>query len=91
MSLRNTLRSVRMSWRRLYYRAWDVHPTSYLAKNSAIHRSLQMGPYGYIGPRSVVPSGVVIGKYVMIGPELMITGDDHRFDQPRHLAPGGVR
>ncbi|SDJ05349.1 Acetyltransferase (isoleucine patch superfamily) [Salipiger marinus] len=82
MSLRNTLRRVRMLWHRLRYRAWNVHPTCYLARNSAIHGSLRMGPYGYIGPRSVVPSGVVMGKYVMIGPEFMITGDDHRFDEP---------
>jgi acetyltransferase-like isoleucine patch superfamily enzyme len=41
-----------------------------------------MGDYGYIGPHAVVPRGVEIGKYVMIGPELLITGNDHRFDQP---------
>lgn len=81
-SLRHTLRRARIFWRRLWYRAWNVHPTSYLAKNSSIHHSLRMGAYGYIGPGAVVPSGVKMGNYVMIGPELLITGDDHRFDQP---------
>lgn len=82
MSLRKTLRRVRMNWRRLRYRAWGVHPTSYLAKNCNLDRSLQMGAYGYIGPHSVVPSGVTMGNYVMIGPELLVTGADHRFDEP---------
>ena len=82
MSLRNILRRVRMSWRRLRYRAWGVHPTSYLGKNCTLHSSLQMGAYGYIGPHSVVPSGVTMGNYVMIGPELLITGADHRLDEP---------
>ena len=82
ISLRNVLRRVRMSWRRLCYRAWGVHPTSYLGKNCNLHRSLKMGAYGYIGPHSVVPSGVTMGNYVMIGPELLVTGADHRFDEP---------
>lgn len=29
----------------------------------------------------MIPPGVVMGKYVMIGPDLLITGDDHRFDK----------
>jgi acetyltransferase-like isoleucine patch superfamily enzyme len=70
-----------MTWRRLRHRAWGVHPTSYLGKNCAIHHSLQMGAYGYIGPGSVLPSGVIMGNYVMIGPDLLITGNDHRFDE----------
>lgn len=82
MSLRKTLRRVRIGWRRLRYRAWAVHPTSYLGKNCKVHRSLKMGAYGYIGPGSVVPFGVIMGNYVMIGPELLITGGDHRFDCP---------
>lgn len=81
-SLRHTLRQARIAWRRLRYRAWKVHPTSYLAKNCSIHQSLRMGAYGYIGPGAVVPSGVEMGNYVMIGPELLITGIDHRFDEP---------
>ena len=82
MFIRPFLRRVRMSLRRVSYRAWDVHPTSYLAEGCAIHPSLRMGAYGYIGPHSVVPAGVEMGNYVMIGPELRITGDDHRFDEP---------
>lgn len=82
MFLHQILRRLRMVLRRARYRAWNVHPTSYLAKDCAIHPSLRMGPYGYIGPNSVVPAGVEMGNYVMIGPELRITGDDHRFDEP---------
>lgn len=82
MRIRQTLRNARIAFRRLRYRAWGVHKTSYLGKKCSIHRSLQMGAYGYIGPRAVVPSGVVLGNYVMIGPELLITGADHRFDKP---------
>lgn len=82
MKLHMTLRRIRMALRRIIYRAWNVHPTTYLGKNSAIHPSLRMGAYGYIGPRAVVPKGVTMGNYVMIGPELLITGADHRFDKP---------
>jgi acetyltransferase-like isoleucine patch superfamily enzyme len=82
MTLRKTFRRFRMVWRRMLYRAWGVHHTSYLSKYCSLHRSLQMGAYGYIGPHSVVPSGVTMGNYVMIGPELLITGADHRFDEP---------
>lgn len=82
MARRKTLRRIRMALRRFRYRARNVHPTSYLGKNCAIHPSLRMGPYGYVGPRAVVPSGVTMGNYVMIGPELLITGADHRFDEP---------
>lgn len=82
MSLRQFLRRARVALHRARYRAWNVHPTSYLAKNCVIHPSLRMGAYGYIGPGAVVPAGVEMGNYVMIGPELRITGDDHRFDQP---------
>jgi len=64
------------------YRAWGVHPTTYLGGGSRIHPSLIMGPFGYIGPRASIPSGVEAGKYVMIGPELLITGQDHNFDRP---------
>lgn len=82
MALRMTLRRIRVALQRIRYRARNVHPTSYLGKNCAIHPSLRMGAYGYIGPRAVVPSGVTMGNYVMIGPELLITGADHRFDRP---------
>ena len=82
MKLSKMLRRIRMAWNRLNYRAWMVDSTSYLVKNSSIHRSLRMGKFGYIGPKSVIPSGVEIGNYVMIGPELLITGNDHRFDEP---------
>lgn len=82
MAPRVILRRLRMALRRLRYRAWHVHPTSYLARDCRIDRSLRMGPYGYIGPGAVIPSGVAMGKYVMIGPDLLITGADHRFDRP---------
>lgn len=78
--LRSYLRRLRMAWRRFRYGMQRVHPTSYLGSGCSLHRSLVMGPYGYIGPGAMIPAGVVMGKYVMIGPELLITGDDHRFD-----------
>ena len=80
--LRPALRRVRMALRRLRYRAFKVHPTTYLARNCQIHPSLRMGPYGYIGPGADIPVGVEMGKYVLIGPGLVITGGDHRFDRP---------
>jgi acetyltransferase-like isoleucine patch superfamily enzyme len=82
MTLRTLLRRARILFRRLLYRTQNVHPTTYLARNCHIHRSLVMGAFGYIGPYAVIPRGVEMGKYVMIGPELLITGNDHRFDQP---------
>ena len=82
MKVRKFLRRLRMLFRRVRYRAWEVHPTSYLGKDSSIHSSLKMGAYGYIGPHAVVPSGVTMGNYVMVGPSLLITGADHRFDLP---------
>ncbi len=82
MKVRSILRWVRLRWRRLQYRAKYVHPTVYLGANCEIDRSLVMGPYGYIGPRASIPCGVEIGKYVMIGPDLILTGNDHRFDIP---------
>jgi acetyltransferase-like isoleucine patch superfamily enzyme len=81
MSLRKKMRQVKVLILRLKYRARDVHPTSYLACGSRLNPALKMGAFGYIGPGSVVPRGVEIGKYVMIGPELLITGNDHRFDE----------
>jgi acetyltransferase-like isoleucine patch superfamily enzyme len=80
--IRKSLRGLKMTARRVRYRAWNVHPTSYLADSCSIHTSLRMGAYGYIGPGSVIPSGVMLGNYVIIGPELRIIGDDHRFDKP---------
>lgn len=79
--LRALLRHWRVTLQRYRYRAWNVHPTTYLAKRCRIHPSLVMGPYGFIGPGGVVPARVRMGKYVMIGPELLITGDDHVFDR----------
>jgi acetyltransferase-like isoleucine patch superfamily enzyme len=79
--LRSRLRNILIAWRRFRYRTRHVHPTSYLGPASSLDRSLVMGPYGYIGPGAMIPPGVVMGKYVMIGPDLIITGDDHRFDQ----------
>lgn len=70
-----------MAWRRLRHRVSRVHPTCYIGPHCAVDRSLVMGPYGYIGPGANIPVGVIMGKYVMIGPELLITGDDHRFDR----------
>lgn len=82
MFLRQNLRRYLMMLRRLYYRAWRVHSTTYLAKHCSIDPSLRMGAYGYIGPKAVIPASVEMGNYVMIGPELLVTGDDHRFDRP---------
>lgn len=82
MQLKSVLRRTRMALNRLRFRAWDVHPTSYLAMKSKIHHSLRMGPYGYIGPGAEIPADVEMGQYVMIGPNLLITGSDHRFDRP---------
>lgn len=81
-SLRQTLRALRVWWRRLYYRVPLVHATTYLGRGCALHGSLRTGAYSYIGPNAVIPAGVEMGKYVMIGPDLMITGRDHRFDIP---------
>ncbi|MBP9181991.1 MAG: CatB-related O-acetyltransferase [Fuscovulum sp.] len=82
MTMRRKLRSLRMFFRRYRYRAFEVDPSSYLAAGSSIHPSLKMDAYGYIGPHATIPPGVQMGKYVMIGPELLITGNDHRFDLP---------
>lgn len=82
MTIRKKFRHLRMIWRRLRYRAWGVHHSSYLGKNCSLHPSLQMGAFGYIGPSADVPAGVTMGNYVMIGPELLITGADHRYDEP---------
>lgn len=81
MSLRKKLRRVKVHLLRLYYRARDVHPTSYLALGSELHPAIKMGAFSYIGRGAVVPRGVEMGKYVMIGPELLITGNDHRFGE----------
>lgn len=80
--IHSALRSIRMTIRRIRYRAWSVDPTTYIAANCEIHSSLKMGPFGYIGPNAVIPSDVVVGKYVMIGPDLIITGADHIFNCP---------
>ena len=82
MSLRNRMRQVKICALRRYYRARRVHPTTYLALGSKIPRSLKMGAYGYLGPGAIIPHGVKIGNYALIGPELLITGNDHRFDKP---------
>lgn len=71
-----------MALNRLRYGVWDVHPTTFLAGRCQIHQSLKMGPYGYVGPGAEIPADVEFGKYVMIGRDLLITGDDHRFDRP---------
>ncbi|MBL4858034.1 MAG: CatB-related O-acetyltransferase [Erythrobacter sp.] len=81
-AIREFLRQIKVRLLRARYRCWSVHHTSYLAAGSKIDKSLEMGPFGYIGPGASIPKYVRMGKYVMIGPELMITGDDHRFDIP---------
>ena len=80
MPFRKYLRQVRIFFRRLKYRAWNVHWTSYLADRCHIHPSLKMGAYGYIGPGAVIPDNVVMGNYVMISQDLLIVGDDHNFE-----------
>lgn len=82
MTLRHHLRNLKIRLYRLQYRAYHVHPTSYLARGSHLHPSLVMGAFGYIGPGAEIPSGVRMGKYVMVGPSFLITGNDHRFDVP---------
>lgn len=82
MNLRLKLRSIKVWLLRLYYRAFNVHPTTYLALGSSISTQLIMGPYGYVGPNAEIPANVSIGKYVMIGPDLMVTGNDHLYNQP---------
>lgn len=79
---REAWRNLRVALNRLRYRAFSVHPTAFLVAGSRIDRSLVMGAYGYVGPGAQIPPGVRAGRYVMIGPELLITGDDHRFDRP---------
>ncbi len=37
MTLRKTFRRFRMVWRRMLYRAWGVHHTSYLSKYCRLH------------------------------------------------------
>jgi acetyltransferase-like isoleucine patch superfamily enzyme len=39
-----------------------------------------MGSYGYIGPGAEIPNFVKMGNYVMIGKDLLITGNDHLFN-----------
>lgn len=82
MSIRTYLRSIRVSIYRIRYRAFSVHPTTYLSRNCLIDRRLTMGAFGYVGPGAVIPANVMMGNYVMIGPELLIAGNDHNFDIP---------
>ena len=82
MNIRAELRRLKMAFLRFRYRAFNSHPTTYLAPGSKIHPSLTMGPFGYIGPGAEIPPGVYIGKYVMIGHSLLITGNDHNYDCP---------
>lgn len=82
MKFRSVLRSIKVSILRFRYRAFSVHPSSYLSRNCQIDRNLAMGAFGYIGPGAVIPARVKMGNYVMIGPALVITGNDHKFDVP---------
>ena len=82
MDLRGRLRSLKLKLNRRHFGTLGVHPTTYLARGSNIHRSLVMGAYGYIGPGAEIPAGIRMGKYVIIGPYFMITGNDHLFEQP---------
>lgn len=81
-NLKPWLRKLRCLVNRLRYRTRDVHPTTLLAGGSDIHPSLRMGAYGYVGPGATIPPRVTMGNYVMIGPELLVTGNDHRIDEP---------
>lgn len=80
-SAKEVLRRVRARLCRIWYRAREVDRTTYLALGSSIHSGLRMGRYGFIASGALIPSGVSIGDYVLIGGNLLITGDDHHFDQ----------
>lgn len=82
MTIRKFLRSVKVLLSRWKHGVRDVHRTSYLAWGSSIAKDLKMGPFGFIASGASIPPHVEMGKYVIIGPDLLVTGNDHRFDQP---------
>ena len=78
--LRKIFRLIIARLRLRFYGVKRVDITCYLATSSQISHDLVMGPYGYIGPNAEIPCMVYMGKYVMIGKELLITGNDHKFN-----------
>jgi acetyltransferase-like isoleucine patch superfamily enzyme len=80
--MRNQLRSLKLLFKIFRHRAWGVHRTSYIYGKSIIDKSLKTGQYCYIGPNAQIGANVEMGNYVMVSKDLLIIGQDHRYDIP---------
>lgn len=80
--MRNLLRSFKLLFQIARYRTWKVHRTSYIYGKSYIDKSLKTGQYCYIGPNAQICPNVELGDYVMISSDLIVIGQDHRYDVP---------
>jgi acetyltransferase-like isoleucine patch superfamily enzyme len=60
----------------------DISIRSIINIRSKISKDIILGDYSYIGPGARIGPKVVMGNYVMCGPEIVVVGDDHRYDIP---------
>ncbi len=58
------------------------HKTVYTHSTKSISRDLKAGPYVFIGRKCQIYSKVEIGSYTMLASDVLIIGDDHKFDVP---------
>ncbi|MFM8331383.1 MAG: CatB-related O-acetyltransferase [Candidatus Methylumidiphilus sp.] len=65
------------------FRTARVGQGFHVGKNVSIHRpGFVAGDYVYIGQNSEIAPHVHIGNYSCLSSDVVITGADHRFDQP---------
>jgi len=78
--MRVKLRRVRNFIVNLLKKVSHLSSTNYISLSSKVHTSIDMGKYCYIGPGGEIPQGVKFGNYVMVAKDLLISGNDHNFD-----------
>lgn len=59
-----------------------VAPTASVHVTADVARDLRAEDFAFVGPRCRLDPGVSIGRYSMLAPEVVVTGDDHVWDQP---------
>lgn len=81
-TVRQHLRNLKMAVVRRRKGLGAVARTFYCNSTAILARDLVAGEYAFINHHCEVCARVSIGNYTMLGPYVMITGDDHVFDNP---------
>lgn len=80
-SIRQSLRNIKMIYIRRRKGLKYASKTFYCNSNTILSKDLRAGEYSFINYGCDVCSRVSIGNYTMLGPHVLITGDDHVFEE----------